>query len=152
MSYFGNMLADVIISAFNEKVGKFQSNKETPSALLIEFRTRTSADEEGYRRKELLIYAPMNYVAVLERDTWDVIPRDELEYDEDSDEEYPKKGCKYRKGASEWKTRMYHDSGWRDGIENFLREHEKALTGFSGGSSSWCKVVAVKGLNLPEDF
>lgn len=147
------MLAVIIRETFLKDVGKFQADgTTTPKAMHLRFSVPCYPGEEGYRHRELLIYGPASYVAVFERETWDVIPEEHLEYDEGSDECRIKKGCSYVKGASLWLKKAYHDSCWSDAIENFFREHKNTLNGFSGPSWSWYKVVNPKDFTLPDGF
>lgn len=139
---YGDMLADVIIHAFKERVGKNQVHAPQPSALFVPFRTTIDYDvEEGYRFLDLMIFAPMNYVAVLSRPRWNVIALDDLIFEEDGDS-YVKPGKAYDEGAGEWELLSYHDSGWRDAVRRFLTRHAEDIRGFSG-LSDWYETVAL---------
>jgi len=139
-----SMLKTIICETFMKGVGKGQAKK----AMLLRIEVPTKAGESGYRQRELLVWAPANYVGVYERDAWDVIPEDELEYDAESDDYDIKRGSPgYRKGASEWKLKCYHDSGWREAVLNFIRTYEKEFENFS--SPSWFTVIDPTTENLP---
>jgi hypothetical protein len=127
------MLTDVIVDTFTKVCGKHQTQK--PEAERKAFKLNLSLSlnydkEDGYRHHlEVVIYGPMNYVQVYVRETWDVIPVEDLE---DEDDGGPKPGKKYQKGSSPWQKVSDHDSGWRDGVQRVLSEHQKKITGFSG--------------------
>lgn len=149
MYAFVHMLTSVIRQTFLKEVGKFAGvSSSSPKGMLLTFRMATGPTEEGYREKELLLYAPGNYVGVYVRETWDVIPREHLGYDEESGDEYVKKGYAYEKGASEWVLKSYHDSGWTEAVENFLRENQKGLNGWASGPS-WFSIVPISSYTLP---
>lgn len=111
--------------------------------MLISFRTPLRLGMElGYRDVELFLYAPMNYVQVHVRETWVVIPIEDVDYDPISDEEgVPKPGKEYTKGASTWGLKISHDSGWREAVRQFLAERQENLLSFSG--LDWYRVVPV---------
>lgn len=133
-----DLVTKVIVQTFEEKVGKFQTKKgpSAQQALLLKFSIRVDHDkEEGYRQLEMLIYGPFNYVGVFTRETWNVIPLEDLEYNEAEDESFVKPGKDYQKGASEWLKVCYHDSGWRtDGVHRILFENRDKIQGFNGPS------------------
>lgn len=142
------LLADVICQTFMAVIGKFQTRNETPMAMKIRFSTHIDHDkEEGYRYLDVVIYGPMNYVQVWTRTAWTVIPLEDLEDDDDGDT-FVKPGKAYNEGASEWKLVADHDSGWREGVRETLRDNKQALSTFSG--SKWFEAVPVASLNLPE--
>jgi len=122
-----------------------------PVQLAMKIRFNTHADydkEEGYRFLDLVIYGPTNYVQVWVRTAWDVIPVEDLEYDEDREGRI-KKGKSYQKGVSDWKCVGNHDSGWRDSVRQVLRDNSKILATFNS-LNHWFEIVPVTTLNLPE--
>lgn len=133
-----NLLANVIADTFTKECGKFQMRKEAPKAFRMAFSLPNETGEEGYRHLEVILFAPLNYVQVWIRETWDVISEDDLEYDEDGDSRI-KKGKDYTKGADPWKLVSDHDSGWRSGVESTLREYDHKLLTFSG--PGWYQLV-----------
>lgn len=144
-----SLLSDVICQTFMKAVGKWQTKNPVENAMKIAFKTGIDHDkEEGYRYLELVIYGPLNYVQVWTRTSWNVIPLEDLEYDAEQDDHYVKKGKDYQAGASEWKKIADHDSGWREGVRELLRENERNIHVFSG--LDWYETVAVESLNLPE--
>lgn len=144
------MISKIIRDTFLKEVGKFQGGKPEPKAMLLSFSMPTQKGEEGYRHSELLIYAPANYVAVFEREGWNVIQESDLEYDEESGEDVIKEGCDYNKGSSPWVLLSYHDSCWSDAIEGFFRKCKDSVAGFHG--SDWYKIVDINRYELPDDF
>ncbi len=150
MSAYYHMLTSIIREAFLKEVGKFQVRVQNnrPRAMLLKFSVPAHKGEDGYRSRQLLIYAPLNYVHVYERDTWNVIPEDLLEYDEKSSEDRIKEGHDYTKGASPWVMRACHDSCWTEAIDTFLKTYEPAINGFVGGD--WFTVVDASEHTLPE--
>lgn len=109
--------------------------------------------EDGYRHVELLIYAPYNYVGVFIRENWNVISLDDLEYDEESGEQYIKKGKDYSQGVGEWRRLSYHDSCWRsDGVDRLLHEYKDRLQTLSAkfGPDPFWDIVEVPA-DLPMD-
>lgn len=138
-----SMLAYAINATFERECGKHQLSKGR-KAFMVSFRLSIDYDkEEGYRHLEVAFWGPQNYVQVWVRETWDVIPVEDLEYDEEADESRVKKGKNYRTGSSEWKMVADHDSCWRDGIKRVLEENSKRVMDFSGlGGTFWKTLLA----------
>ncbi len=134
-----HLLVKVLSDTFRKEVGKFQESKDGKhQALLVTFSKRLDYDkEDGYRNLDLLVYAPFNYVQVYWRERFDVCPLGLLEGDEDT----------YTSGKTPWVCLADHDSGWTEGIEQFFREHQSEITGFSG--SHFYQVVNAKEYQLP---
>lgn len=144
-----DMLAEVIITTFDLQVGKHQATKPVPTAMQVSFRMYVEHEkEEGYRYLDLLIYGPANYVGIYERTRWDVIPQEDLTYDEESDEYLIKEGKSYNKGTSPWALKGYHDSGWRDAIRRVLREHAPKMMGLDK-RKDWYGTIDAHKLDLP---
>lgn len=134
-----DMLADAINATFERECGKHQiKNASNAKVFKVAFRLKTDYEkEEGYRHLEVALWGPLNYVQVWVRETWDVIPVEDLDIDEDGDSR-PKKGKKYNEGATEWKKVADHDSCWRDGVRSILRENACRITGFDMiGGTFW---------------
>jgi hypothetical protein len=126
-----NLLASVICTTFEKTCGKWQCKKPEPKAFVIRFSVGVDHEkEEGYRHKDIALYAECNYVSVFVRDRWNVIPVEDLEYDEETDDTYVKKGKDYNNGQSEWKLLISHDSCWRSAVEEFIRENSTKLNTF----------------------
>ena len=118
-----NILTTTICSTFVDVCGKWQSRKTEQKAFVMEFSLTLDYDkEEGYRTLEVVLYASHNYVNVYTRETWDVIPLEDLEYNEEDDESYVKKGKDYQKGKSPWTLVVSHDSGWTSGVGEILQD------------------------------
>jgi hypothetical protein len=118
-----NILTTTICSTFSTVCGKWQSKKAEPKAFVMEFGLTLDYDkEEGHRNLVVALYACNNYVNVYTRETWDVIPLEDLEYSEEDDESYVKPGKDYQKGKSPWTLVVSHDSGWTSGVRNILQD------------------------------
>jgi hypothetical protein len=142
------LLTTIVDQTFLKHLGKFQIKNADPKAMHIRFSVHIDHEkEEGYRYLDLVIYAPMNYVQVWARDAWNVIPIEDLDYDDDG-EGAVKNGKAYSEGASEWRLLADHDSCWRDGVRGLIRKYQPKLATFSG--SDWFNIVSVSSLNLPE--
>lgn len=125
-----NIVDSIICDEFDKKVKRWQSKEEKPVAMQLTFRISTEYEvEEGYRHLDMLIYGHCNYVAVLVRERWNVIPNVELETVDD--EEYIKTSSKgYREGSTGWKLASYHDSCWRsDGVHNVIYKNKDRISG-----------------------
>lgn len=145
MSLLLHVFNTVICRSFEELCGKWQVNKkvEERKAFLITFSLHLvdHDKEEGYRNLDILIYGPMNYVGVWVREHWDVIPTEDLVYNEADDESFVKPGKDYVKGSSPWKRVTYHDSCWRDGVESTLREYAPRIGTIGKPCSKWYELV-----------
>jgi hypothetical protein len=119
-----SILRALIVSEF-KKLRDAAPPRTTPSMVLTFSTSVNDEVEDGYRYADLVIRAPTNYVQVWGRARWNVIPAEDLEDDGDgSGDCHVKPGKDYTQGATEWKMLADHDSGWTDGIDRFLREHE----------------------------
>lgn len=135
------LLRSVIEHEFTDRIGKFQVRQEHPKAMLISFSTDIAKGESGYRYFDVLIYAPQNYVTVWTRKRWNVISEDHLEYDEDADDMFVKKGFDYEEGASPWEKIADHDSGWRDGVNQALKDGGNLVTFSPVDHRGWYSTV-----------
>lgn len=137
---YDDMLATVVCSEFARRVGKRMPSR----ALLIPMHTSVDFDkEEGYRFIDLLLWAPANYVAVLARRRWTVIPLDDLDYDEHG-ECFVKEGRDYTHGESKWHLLAYHDSTWRGAVRDFFRDNRDDIQGFASSVGGWADDLALK--------
>jgi len=145
-----DVLSHIICHEFEIRCGKHQLvsdvSKADPQAFKLTFDTEVKYDkEEGYRYLDVIIYGPMNYVQVWMRRRWDVIPVEDMDYNEDGGTPLP--GKDYQKGASEWVLLGDHDSGWREGVRKVLSEKDiTTLRTFNGGD--WWKLIPAK--EVPE--
>lgn len=135
------LLRSVIEHEFMERVGKFQVRQDEPKAMMVSFSTGVQKGEEGYRYFDILIYAPQNYVTVWTRKRWNVISEEHLEYDEDSEDMVIKKGFDYVEGASPWTKIADHDSGWREGINDALKDGGDLSTFSPVDHRGWYSIV-----------
>lgn len=155
------LLSSIIRETFLKEVGKNQSrmpigastgagNEPPEKGLRLKFKTRTDySKEEGYRFVEVVIYAPMNYVQVWVRKSWNVIPNDDLETGDDGDT-YVKNGKDYDKGSDPWEKIADHDSCWTDGVDSVLKGEFGELTTFDGSSNHWYEIVDFSTLEIPK--
>jgi hypothetical protein len=132
-----HLLADVVCQTFMKEAGKFQAQQERPRAMVVTVNIDTREGEEGYRSRDLLLFAPMNYVRVFERERWDVIPEEDL----DEKTEEPKPGKGYRKGESAWTKIGDHDSAWRDAVSRFFYLHRDEISTWGGPGGTFYRVV-----------
>lgn len=107
-------------------------------AMKVSFSLSLDYDkEEGYRNLDILIFAPANYVGVLVRERWTIIPVDELE-----GEDGLKPGCDYREGDSGWLFASYHDSCWTsDGVARTIHKNRDRINTLSAGIGKWYEPV-----------
>lgn len=130
-----SLLTKVLVQTFEEKAGKFQIHSKDGQRRALKTTFSLSIDhdkEEGYRHLDVVIYGPMNYIGVVARERWTVVPLEGLEDDDDGG---LKPGYDYTDGATPWKLYCYHDSGWRtDGIDEILKEYGSRIIGFTGPS------------------
>lgn len=144
------LFREVICKTFEHCVGLHQLPVETipgeilhPHAFLVEFNLHVDhTKEDGYRFLHLLVYAPQRYVQVWVKESWRV-------WDPPPDED-----CNVvtRSGASDWQLVIDHDSCWRDGIDEVLRDYERRLATFHSSAfrepHTWYQVVKPpEGLN-----
>lgn len=130
------MLAETICDQFEKSPGR-----HSDKAMLIEFRKSIDYNrEEGYRRSEMMIYAPTNYVQVWVRDCWNVIPLADMT---DEDDAVPLPGKGYVRGSSEWTILSDHDSCWRDdGVRRYIYQNADELQGFGTlRLNSWYEII-----------
>lgn len=144
------MLAKMICEVFETVCkGKWQTKNVESKAFVMRFTKRVDHDkEDGYRDFELMLFAPANYVQVWVRETWNVIPQEDLEYNEKEEESFVKKGKDYVKGATPWQLIGNHDSCWRDSVESFLRAKKDDILCLAGPFDYW-KMLPAEGL-VPE--
>ena len=135
-------------------IPEFKQGHGNGEALKLRFKTNIDYDKEnGYRFVEVVIYAPMNYVQVWVRNTWNVIPLEDLEDGDDGDT-YVKKGKSYIEGASAWEKIADHDSCWPDGVDRVLKGDFGELSTFDGVAlgpdGGWYKIVDFSELKISE--
>lgn len=170
------LLSSVIRETFLKEVGKNQIRRQrrdgltipefkqgvgNGEALKLRFKTGTDySKEEGYRWVEVVIYAPLNYVQVWVRTSWNVIPLEDLEDDGDGDT-FVKKGKDYNEGESAWEKIADHDSCWTDGVDRVLKGEFGDLMTFDGrgsfdalgssiNDSTWYEIIDVSTVKIHE--
>lgn len=132
-SSLANILTAVLAQTFQTVCGTWQSKKAEPKAFLVSFSIPIDhTKESGYRQVEFALYAEYNYVGVYTRECWNVIPLEDLEYNEGDDEEYIKEGKDYSTGNSGWTQVISHDTCWRDAVREFIFKNIEVIQTFSG--------------------
>lgn len=133
------IVSNIIQDTFVNNVGIWQNKNQKQYGMLVSFSLNLDWDkEEGYRHLDVLIYAPMNYVAVMVKERWTVIPNNEIDDSGDG----LKPGCDYREGETPWKLASYHDSCWRsDGIDNVIWTNREKINTLSGDIGHWYKKI-----------
>lgn len=132
---FERICANIIESHFDKEIGRNQYRKpeHKQKAMLVSFRVKVDYDvEEGYRHLDLLIWGPMNYVAVMVRERWNVVRASDLvphpDFEGDTCIREGSEG--YVEGDTGWKLASYHDSCWRsDGVDNVIFGNRHRITG-----------------------
>lgn len=124
-----NLLSNVICETFLKEYGR----NNLGQAMMVTFSVSIDYDKEhGYRYLDLLIYAPSNYVQVWARDRSDVIPLDDMDYDDSEDESYPREGKDYVKTTGEWRLMSDHSSCWtEDGVSRIINQYSDRLQTFA---------------------
>jgi len=132
-----NIVTNIICSTFDNDVKRWQTKNEKQIAMKVSFSLYIDYEkEEGYRYLDILIYGPMNYVGVLVRERWVIIPIDEVK-----DEDSLKPGCKYREGNTGWLLASYHYFCWTsDGVESTIRKNKEQINCLSSFSEWYEKV------------
>jgi hypothetical protein len=135
-----SLLREVICQTFETErhTGALYGPARPNKAMIIGFRCsrlsgpgmpeeKEGEEDQYYWGKDLLIYAPTNYVQVWWRDRWN--PAFEG----------------FQAGTTEWEKLSDHDSGWReDGVARFLERYEDKLLVFSGPQlGRWYSIVGV---------
>jgi hypothetical protein len=138
---FESIVESIICNTF-DKFGR----RGTGQAMDIRFRLSIDHEkEEGYRHLNLRIYAPNNYVMVLVKEDWNVIPTKDLIWDEKEQDYFIDKNSKgYVNGETEWQLVSFHDSCWRtDGVHNILWKNRERILHIDtlGSTDAWYNKV-----------
>jgi len=133
-----NIVSSIICTTFENEIKRWQCRNEKQFAMKVSFSLSLDYDkEEGYRNLDILIFAPMNYVGVLVRERWTIIPVNEIE-----DEDSLKPGCDYREGDSGWLFASYHDSCWTsDGVERTIQKNRDRINCLSACIGTWYEKI-----------
>jgi hypothetical protein len=116
-----SLLKQIIELEFRKRVVSIGSPCQ---AMVIRVKVPTPQGFEGYAQKTLVLYAPTNYVQVLTRQEWEMISEEAL--DDESGDLLP--GWDYETSATEWTKLADHDSGWREGVAEFVGGLENAFS------------------------
>ena len=127
------ILGDIICREFDSNIGRNQGRKVNDmggNAECMDLKFGIHIDhekEDGYRFLEMRIFGYLNYVTVAVRESWTVIPIDHLEYNEDAGELEIKEGFDYEEGQTPWMLISHHDSCWREGVNDILKDYEDKI-------------------------
>ena len=142
-----DVLQWIIYREFEKNVGRNQepmfSAKTSPEFwamdLTFSLYPFIEKQEYGYRHMHMCIYGPMNYVAVLVREDWDVINKNDI----DDETDCIKPGKDYLKGSTGLMLASYHDSCWlTDGVHQILRAYEDRISSIDS-FDHWYKKVSL---------
>jgi len=140
-----NIVTSIICQEFETNVGKWQVKNSETFGMQISFDLSCNPPiEKGYRHLDILIYAPMNYVAVMVKERWSVIASSDLVYDDNGDASIRKGSRGYVEGSTEWLVAGYHDSCWRDSLNTVLRNNEERIVTLDTDFKTWYKKVKMK--------
>ena len=94
---------------------------------------------ELYKSKALVcLCKEQQYVGVLVRERWVVIPNEEVSDDGDG----LKPRCDYRKGDSGWLLASYHDSCWTsDGVQSTIYKNRERINTLSTNFKNWYEKI-----------
>jgi hypothetical protein len=139
-----NIVENIICNEFEKNVGRWQSKNEKKIAMIVTFNLSIDGDiEDGYRFLDMVIYEDCNYVAVIVKERWDIIPKCDLEYEDD--ECFIKENSNgYRKGDTGWKLVSYHDSCWRsDGVHRILWINREKIINIDQLFNGWYQKIEI---------
>lgn len=139
-----NIVENIICNEFEKNVGRWQSKNEKKIAMIVTFNLSIDDDiEDGYRDLDMVIYGDCNYVAVIVKERWCIIPKCDLEYKDD--ECFIKEDSKgYCKGDTGWKLVSYHDLGWKsDGVHRILWINRKKIINIDSLFGGWYNKIEI---------
>jgi hypothetical protein len=116
------MLNEIICTEFEKNVGKFQH--DVRKAMRLKIRMNTGSGTDQYHIIHLYLYAPGNYVFVAVH------------------------GERINKSGKHIMEKMdvlsYHDSCWRDAVDQFIFKNRDKIGGLSNSfSSGWYDVLVL---------
>ena len=119
-----------------------------PNTMALTFGLKLSVPPnlDGHRTLEVVVFRPMTYTQVWSRLLSTTIPLVDLE---DEDGEGPKPGKDWTTSTGEWRLHADHDSCWREGLAEALKQHEGEIVLFSG-PFDWYEMIEAASLNLPD--
>lgn len=101
-----------------------RSKDSNPKAFVIRFCKKVNTEvEEGQRYVDLAICNKAEKVGVYTRDCWNIIPAEDLEYNEEFGSLAAKEGKAFSKGVTPWVLLGSEALGWDVIVYNFLREN-----------------------------
>ena len=116
----GRLVEQIVRAEWDARFPKYLGFPLSEAMLLKVDLSINHDKESGYRWREILIFGPMNYIGVWMRDCWNVIPLEDLQWDEEQQDDVIKPGRNYKAGNSEWQCLSYHDSCWGDAINRLF--------------------------------
>ena len=108
---FPSVVASIIETEFDKKVGRFQCDKEEQIAMDLKFSLYSNYERDQsdcYRHLAIRLFAEGNYVTVMLRE--DAVRAPEGDVD------------------TGWLLVADHDSCWRDGLQSVLRKYERSIS------------------------
>lgn len=121
-------------------------NRNTKAMVLrLRLRLRTPEHLEGYVTLEIVLFRPMSYTQVWSRVVSTTVPIEGLS----QEEEGLLPGFDYTKTETSWYLHANHDSCWREGLAEALKQHEGEIVLFSG-PFDWYEMIEAASLNLPD--
>ena len=116
---YDSIVENIICSEFDNRYGKgagLETHSHPTHAMQVTFNLHAEEGEEGYRHLKVLIFGGgLNYISVYAKADWVVISDSDV-----VDDDYVK--AEYTKGETPWVCYGHHDSGWREAVENLLKE------------------------------
>jgi hypothetical protein len=137
-----NIVSSIIVRVFDglrKTWEKTQGLGKIHTGLELKFVLSLHEGEVGYRWLNIVLFGSAGYIGVYASVVWSVLPESCLVYDEDGDE------CcteDYTENNTKWYRLSYHDSCWRDALEQLLRLFEYRIIRIEGQDfTSWYKII-----------
>lgn len=103
------MLTSVISRLIQDEFeANIEKGSEIGMAFTLDLHIDYDREEDGYRYVDVLMFAPANYVKILARERWTVIPTG---------------GDDYVEGETPWFKVGDHDSCWRDSLTQIFQTY-----------------------------
>lgn len=120
------IISTIICETFDKANLRMQNNHSPKRGMYLPFTTKIDYEnEEGYRWKDLLLYAGSNYVGVYTRDRCDIWKNGARTFD-----------------MTLWESLGYHDCEWRGVVDRFLFVNSDILNGV-GKLSNWYELIEI---------
>jgi len=145
MSLPSTLLLAAIQDQLDKETPRTSYDKRNTKAMRLSVRLRTPEHLEGYVTLEIVLFRPMSYTQVWSRVVSTTVPIEGLS----QEEEGLLPGFDYTKTETSWYLHANHDSCWREGLAEALKQHEGEIVLFSG-PFDWYEMVDAVSLNLPD--